>query len=76
MTSLQFKCDSCKDNNNEFCMKLKEFLPNGFAKLYFGGIIDDEAHKGICASKPKPKNQEGSVKSSLDLFRCEISSDI
>jgi hypothetical protein len=46
---MELKCNNCKNNNLEFCLKLKEFLPNGFAKLYFGGIVSDEQHKGICS---------------------------
>jgi hypothetical protein len=48
---MRLKCNECSKNTNGFCTKLKEIFPNGFAMLYFGGVVDDDKHLGICGQK-------------------------
>jgi hypothetical protein len=45
---MELCCNICLSSQNEYCQKLKEALPNGFAKQYFGGIVDNAKFKGIC----------------------------
>ena len=52
---MRLKCNECQKNVNEYCAKLKEILPNGYAMLHLGGIVDDDLHKGICRSHQDKK---------------------
>ena len=49
---MELKCNGCSKLKHyydfDWCSKLKEALPNGQAKLFFGGAKGDERHKGVC----------------------------
>jgi hypothetical protein len=36
---VELRCNSCLSLSNDFCAKLKVILPNGRAKLYYGGAV-------------------------------------
>lgn len=36
---VELRCNSCPHLKNDLCEKLKEMLPNGIAKLYYGGAV-------------------------------------
>jgi hypothetical protein len=45
---VHLRCNQCEKNHYDFCVKLKEPLPHGYAKLHLGGIINDPTHRGLC----------------------------
>jgi hypothetical protein len=45
---MKLNCNICPQNQNDYCTKLKQILVNGYAKQFFGGIIDNAKFKGIC----------------------------
>jgi len=36
---VELRCNACPNLANDFCVKLKVVLPNGRARLYYGGAI-------------------------------------
>jgi hypothetical protein len=36
---VELRCNTCPCFANGFCKKLKVNLPNGLAKLYYGGVV-------------------------------------
>jgi hypothetical protein len=36
---VELRCNRCPNLKNDLCEKLKEVLPNGMAKLYYGGAV-------------------------------------
>jgi hypothetical protein len=45
---MKLRCDFCKFQKDDFCTKLKEDLPNGYAKLNFGGTVGAQPKNTIC----------------------------
>lgn len=67
---MNLKCNSCPQNpTGDYCNQIKEVLRNGCAKLYYGGIIGDAKHVGICISKQFPG---GCQNCPVDGVRCVI----
>jgi hypothetical protein len=59
---MKLRCDFCKYNKEEFCVKLDEELLNNFAKLYFGGAVGVYAgnivNDSICGIEVKAKRRD------------------
>jgi len=36
---VELRCNTCPNLAGDFCVKLKVVLPNGLAKLYYGGAV-------------------------------------
>jgi hypothetical protein len=44
-------CNDCINNSEEFCLKLKVSLRNGYAKLFFGGVQGCGVSVAVCQKK-------------------------
>ncbi len=45
---MKLRCNFCKFKKDDFCTKLKEDLPNGFAKLRLGGAVGAQPKNTVC----------------------------
>ncbi len=45
---MKLRCNFCKFQKDDFCVKLKQDLPNAFAKLYYGGAVGSQAKNTVC----------------------------
>lgn len=56
---VELRCNSCPNLKNDLCEKLKEVLPNGMAKLYYGGAVGfycpDAAYASKCGIEKEVK---------------------
>ncbi len=60
---VQLRCNDCKyfDEATSVCNHLKEYLPNGYAKFYFGGAIGrhfgNAKYSGKCGQADQAKER-------------------
>jgi hypothetical protein len=59
---VELRCNTCPNLANDFCTKMKVVLPNGQAKLYYGGAVGTY-HGSIkypskCGVKEEAKTQQ------------------
>jgi hypothetical protein len=45
---MKLRCNFCKFQKDDFCTKLKEDLPNRFAKLHLGGVVGAQPKNTAC----------------------------
>jgi len=57
---MKLRCNFCKFQKDDFCTKLKEDLPSGFAKLHLGGVVGTQPKNTVCKVEVKvaAKNED------------------
>jgi len=59
---VELRCNTCPNLANDFCLKLKVVLPNGLAKLHYGGAIGiycgNITYLSKCGIEQKVKNEQ------------------
>ncbi len=59
---VELRCNTCPNLTCDFCVKLKVVLPNGLAKLYYGGAVGvycgNVTYPSKCGVKEEVKNEQ------------------
>jgi len=59
---VELRCNTCPNLANGFCVKLKVALPNGRAKLYYGGAVGvyygNVTYPSKCGTKEEVKGKQ------------------
>jgi hypothetical protein len=62
---VELRCNNCPHLQQGFCTKLKEAIPNGLAKLFYGGAegvySGDVTYPSKCGVENEPKVEIGVI---------------